>query len=831
MPDHIDLNGTWKLRWEPINATQDVPCCASAIDACVPGDVHVDLVRAGVLPEPLVGDNCSKHDWIEQAVFTYERDLAIGDRRFARAELVFDGLDCHAEVFVDGQRVGVSRNALVPHVFDVSNSVRPGGIHKLSVRVETGVQWAKTQMDPKYKRSICERMFLRKAHFAFGWDWAPRLVNCGIWRDVSLRLHERAALRDVALTSSFGSDGATLTARSSIECFDAGEYSLAIAVRRGSHVWETNMRQALRPGTSVLELALDVAPVERWYPNGLGEQALYEVEVDLLRDGQTVDSYGTSYGFRQIEVKQEPLGNGQEGFTVCANGMDVFCKGANWVPADSLYTRVGFDKYQSLIEDAVEANFNMLRVWGGGIYEADVFYDLCDRNGLMLWHDFMFAGSEFPDDQQWFADLVEDEAGEVVKRLRHHPCIALWCGNNEIDWHQGNARRRDGDPDGRFCGYDIFHRILPGAVAEYDPQRMYWPSSPFGGDCPNSEERGDRHSWDVSILIPDVLERADIRNYRRERGKFISEYGVLSCAPERTILDYTHSDSLDLTTEACKFHDNPFNNQHSLTDWYLKVGFGSIPEDPRDYVAQSLAYQAMGYREAISDFRIRMPDCSGSLLWMYSDCWGTLGWTVIDYYLRRKPSYYWVKKAYAPLASFVRVEGDTARTYVVNDHRQAISLQLDLEVGDMNGRSRQTELSLVAAPNAVTVGPEMECGAGYARARILREHKVVYEDLILTRLPSEMVVPPAVIGHTITETDEHLIVTVESDGFGHLVELVLPDGAWASDNYFNLIGGAPKRVIVTGANADDIALTALNSQREPRPWEPDGLQAVGGLQP
>ena len=806
----IDLNGTWSLTWSAHQGENGVPECNSAIDGAVPGDVHQDLVRAGVLPEPLVGANAPKHEWVERAIFKYEREFTV-DSDFDRAELVFHGVDCIAEVFVDSQKVGESANAFVPHVFDVSAHVKPGNTHQLRVTVDTGVHWAKQQDRSRYiNDDNPERMFLRKSQFSFHWDWAPRLVTCGIWRSVELKLHKSAVIRDVKLTPAFDSNSAVLNAAVEIESFTSGEFDLILQAAHDGQEFRRSEKIELAPGVDNAEIELKIDQLRRWFPVGYGDQSLYDIEVTLERAGDQIDQHRTTYGFREVSVKQEPLGDGENSFIINVNGIDVFCKGANWVPADSICARVTDEKYESLVKEAVEANFNMFRIWGGGIYESKAFYDLCDRLGVMIWHDFMFACSEYPDDQQWFVDNVADEARKVVRVLRDHPCIAIWCGNNENDWIYGFVNRGKSKKfDPSFYGHRIYSQVLPEVCAELDPQRPYWQSSPFGGDDPNCEELGDRHAWNVSILEKNMAKRSDITNYRADRGKFSSEFGMMSYALPRTILDYTQDGRIDFNSEAYKVHDNTFNQ--GLTDAYLKTGFGSVPEDEHTYIMQSLAYQAMGYRESISHFRMRKFGCAGSLFWMYSDCWGTLGWTIIDYYLRRKPSFYWVKKAYAPVAVFVRVADGVCRSYVVNDTLSELPVSLTVEVGELSGEAQLSESEIVVPANGVAEGPSLDCGKGYAFAQIEQDEQVISDDTILTCFPRDIQIPRVNLDFETRQAGDDLDVTVTSGGFGHLVYLDLPDGAQPSDNYFNLRPGRPKTVRVSGITPDQVKLGALNA--------------------
>ncbi len=811
----INLDGTWKLSWEPIEGCPDVPECSEPIAASVPGDVHEDLIIAGILPEPLVGVNAPLHEWVERARFRYEREFEL-NADFDRAELVFHGLDCLAEIYLDDELIGSAANAFVPHEFEVTELLRRSGAHVLRVLLDTGVQWAKQVADPsKYQTGdqSPERPFLRKPQFAFKWDWAPRLVTCGIWRSVELRLYKKATLRDVLLSSVFSGRGALLTANVEVEAFGPANCVARLRVEGPGGLWQTSDAFDLKAGKNKFQLCLNVSPVSRWYPRGYGEQPLYQVVLELESDGELIDERSLTYGFREVKLKQEPLGNGHKSFTLNVNGIDIFCKGADWVPADSLPARVSKQKYERLISEACEANFNAFRIWGGGIYEDEAFYNLCDQKGILVWQDFMFACAEYPDDQQWFLDNVRDEATKVVRSLRHHPCIVLWCGNNENDWIFGFMNRGKGQKIAPFYGQNLYHKELPSICAELDPSRPYWPSSPYGGTDPNSESEGDRHAWDVSILNPDLNARADIRNYRRDRGKFISEFGVMSHALPKTIKDYTGEEVIDFTSPAYKFHDNPINaigEGGGLSDWYQKVGFGFVPSDPLRYIYQSLLYQAMGYREAIASFRIRKPECSGSLFWMYSDCWGTLGWTIIDYYLRRKPSFYWVRKAYAPLSVFVIPESGIAQAYVVNDTLSDQAVRLVLETGDFRGDARQISEDLMVPANTAVQAAKLEYSSGYALAQIYRDDALVSEDLTLTHLPKELEIPDVRIDWNAVQMGADVEVSIYSDGFGFFVWIDHPDGAVPEDNYFHLPPGKPRTVRVANSRAEEIRVNALN---------------------
>ncbi len=634
-----------------------------------------------------------------------------------------------------------------------------------------------------------------------------------MWRGVHIDTYKRAVVRDVEILPEFSEACADVRVRLYIESFENVDDSIInVSFSRGTKQHLAIANTPLAIGITEVDITVTVDDLERWNPIGYGDPLLYDMVVTIDCGDETVCEYNRPYGFREVALKREPLASGDESFIISINGNDIFCKGANWVPADSILARVNYEKYAQLLTEAADANFNMMRIWGGGIYEDDDFYQLCDSMGIMVWQDFMFACAEYPDDKKWFCELVTEEAEKAVKRLKFHPSIVLWCGNNENDWmFEYYFSRNNPDRKGTGYGQKIYHEILPEICQKLDPTRPYWPSSPYGDDFPNGDDMGDKHAWDVSIHAQDVMERADFRNYRKDRGKFISEYGILSYALPETILDYTQDGKLDFTSEAYKLHDNEFNG--GMTDRHLELGFGGVPADEEEYIYKSLAYQAMGYREAIAHFRTRKFDCAGSLFWMYSDCWGTHGWTIIDYYMRRKPSYYWVKKAYSPLAVFARYENGCARTYVVNDTLWEIPVTVFLECADMHGEGDGVGEDILLPPNSVAAGPWLECDKGYMYARIEKNGRVRYEDLTLTHLPSEIDIPQANINFDFDQQGNELVVTVTADSFGHFVWLDLPYGARPSDNFFNVIPARPKVVHVAGTISGDIEVNALNMKK------------------
>jgi beta-mannosidase len=417
-------------------------------------------------------------------------------------------------------------------------------------------------------------------------------------------------------------------------------------------------------------VALDVADPKLWWPNGMGAQPLYMLEAVVDADGAPRDQWTRAIGLRTVAIDRSPLPEGHR-FVIRVNGQEVFCRGGNWVPADGILARVSAQRLEHLVAEAAEANLNMLRIWGGGIYEADAFYNACDRRGVLVWHDFMYAVTP-PDDRKEYRDLARDEAETVIRRLRHHPSIALWCANNEQTWGfsewWGNYTLEYPHKDLKIDGRHVFSRILPQACLELDPERPYWPGSPAGGNRPNDHIEGDCHYW--KSLHKDVEQRISHELYDTCRGRFISEYGFVGASNLDSVRTWLRPDELDRKHRAWITHSNQF--ERNTTEVAIERFYADLNGLPLErYVRLSQLFQATMLGRTMDAFRFRkhdpVDDCAGALIWMWNDAWGENGWTPIDYCLRRKIGWYWLRRACLPVRAIVRRRGDELVVRAVND--------------------------------------------------------------------------------------------------------------------------------------------------------------------
>jgi len=823
----ISLDGEWSLRWCDAGVGEASGWSAKgvagpqAIAGRVPGMTHLDVEAAGKIEDPLFGENARACDWMEEKDWWYSRafDVAeddVGDR----VEIVFEGLDCFADIWVNGKHVGSSRNALVPWRGDVTDVVQPGE-NLVVVRLDSGLRWALDQWEERYHACGSQgpresaRVMLRHSQFSFRWDWAPRLVTAGIWQPVRIESHREVVLRDVCLRSRLAPGGdAVLTALAEIEVLGREERDVELDFGLGDEA-HSALRATVVPGFNLVRHEFCVPTPRLWWPNGLGEPYLYQFSCELrdVESGRVLGAASFAYGIREVSIEQKALpGDEGQSFTFIVNGVPVFAKGGNWVTPDSLLSRVTREKYEALIQEACGANFNMLRIWGGGTYEQDGFWDACDRLGIMVWLDFQFACGMIPEDREDFRAEVEREAELVVRRLRSRPSLVLWCGNNENQaiYRGGGVGKRE------FYGFRTYHKVLPNACARLDPTRPYWPSSPYGGKTHGDWRMGDTHSWQVSLVGNAPGGPSDYKAMAEDRSKFVSEYGFLAPPVRETLEEALPSDELSIESSGWRFRANtfetaiPVGGAESVLAQALERYFGrkAAGLDLDTFIRLTQAWQAEAYRYTLSHFRRRKFLTSGTIFWMYNDCWAaTSGWTVIDYYLRRKPSYYAVKRAFAPeMISFAEGE-EGISLWLVNDRLTPVEGELEYGVGRLSDGSverlgvetvlaRENCSRELAALPGETIGedPDRYCWAHWSHdgELISWQHHLPWRwgDVRLPQVEVQWEVERGT-------ADEHA-VEVSSNGYAWMVVIEPESQLKPEDNYFDLLPGRPRRIRLRG---------------------------------
>lgn len=654
------LHGPWYFRevgtdeWRP---------------ARVPGSVHTDLLALGLIPDPLVADNelyvqwVAERDWEYRCPFTVPPDLRTEERVF----LVCDGLDTLADVHLNGQRVGRAENMFRRYEWDVTPLLKDGEneLHILfpsPIRYIRARQAERPMVSPSH--SIPGGPYLRKAPCQFGWDWGPQLPPIGIWKGVRLEAYSVARFANVHLRQRHADGTVIVTADVQLDRWHEADLKAVLHLTAP----DGRVQQAdgwLRSGETSAHLEITVANPQLWWPNGYGSQPLYPTEVALYQEDVLRDRRSFQVGLRTLELRRQPDEWG-ESFTFVVNGVPIFAKGANWIPADSFPTRITDAHLEHLIRSAAEAHMNMLRVWGGGFYEEERFYDLCDRYGILVWQDFIFSCSVYPLDEEPFLENVRAEVVENIRRLRHRASLALWCGNNEMElgWESWGWIYEPGGRELRAAYDRFFHHILPEICAAEDPDRPYWPSSPSSGTPfvdVNGGRMGDTHCWDIWHWM------RPFRFYREHATRFVSEFGFQSLPPLATIRTYADESEWNITSYVMEHHQrNSAGNGKIVT--YMTDHF-RMPKDFESLVYLSQVLQAECVRMGAEHWRRHRRRVGGALYWQLNDCWPVASWSSIDYYGRWKALHYAARRFYAPVLLSAEDDGPRVALHVTSDLR------------------------------------------------------------------------------------------------------------------------------------------------------------------
>jgi len=676
------LNGEWTFGeappgWRP--GTEPGP--SEWLPAAVPGCVHTDLMAAGRIPDPFLRLNARDVAWVAEKDWLYVREFEVDETLLSAdaVELVCEGLDTFATIALNEREIARTENAFIGHVFDVKDALRPGR-NVLAVRFESSDRICAEREARSGKLPGGARVYARKPQYATGWDWGPVLPTCGVWRGVFLRGFDTARIESVHapadLVGALGRVGLSVELRRT----NGAPLTVNAALSRdGRNVASVEVRHV----GDRAEAALEVPRPDLWWPAGCGDQGLYDLAVRVRDHERELDRRELRIGFRTCELERRPDDEG-ESFIFKVNGRRIFCKGANWIPADSFLPRVTAETYRRLLEAAVEGHMNMIRVWGGGVYEPDVFYDVCDELGLLVWQDFMYACSDYPD-EDWFRRQAAAEARAVVARLRNHPCIALYCGNNENQW-----MHEMGDGPETSSGDTIYTDILPDACRELDPARPYWPGSPYGGPGANSEAHGDCHDWDVwhGSVEP--------KQYLEKRPRFVSEFGFQGFPTMDTLVAFAEPGDLSLKSEVMAHHQRCPGGTEKIEQAVRQ--FLGEPRDFDEAVLFSQMMQAEALRIGIEHWRRHKWHTAGALVWQLNDCWPAISWALVDSGLRPKPAYYAVRRAFAPVVLTAHAEGENVVITGINDTEQGVSGTLDIELFDLLGEAQLVRTAAVSVP-------------------------------------------------------------------------------------------------------------------------------------
>jgi len=828
------LTGKWQFRQADTGASPE-RSQGEWLPAQVPGSVHTDLLALGRIPDPFVADNELDVQWVAERDWEYRLTFQVipptgGEEHVF---LVCDGLDTLADVTLNGQTVGHAENMFRRYRWDVT-SLLVEGENELYIYFPSPVAYIRPRQTEQPllspSQSIPGGPYLRKAPCQFGWDWGPQLPPIGIWKDIRLEGYSVARLDDVHLRQHHAGGTVTVSAGVTVERWQDADLRAVLRLTGPDGRTQEETRFLGKNPVSGRALEIEVADPQLWWPNGYpsaslrtgGAQPLYQVEVTLYQgEGETIcDRRTFQLGLRTLGLRQEPDESGTS-FTFVVNGVPVFAKGANWIPADSFPTRISHPHpagahphpagahLEHLIRSAAQAHMNMLRVWGGGLYEEERFYDLCDQYGILVWQDFIFSCSMYPDDDPFFEN-VRVEAVENIRRLRHRASLALWCGNNEmewgwVEWHE-MGWHDTAYPHSKEVYDRMFHHLLPEICAAEDPDHPYWPSSPSSNtpfENPNGVEAGDTHNWMV------WHGGQPFTSYREHDSRFVSEFGFQSLPPLETIRTYAGEADWNMTSYIMEHHQrNAAGNGKIIT--YMADHF-RLPRDFESLVYLTQVLQAECVRTGVEYWRRNRHRNSGTLYWQLNDCWPVASWASLDYFGRWKALHYAARRFYAPVLLSAEDWGPEVTLHVTSDLTDEWQGTVRWSLETLEGETLETAEEAVTVPACFglssvcvyTLDLSHQLTAGNRREVVL-----VYElwqgdeRLSLGVVPfvpnKHLKLTDPELRYAVKDTDGGFEIEVTAQRLARFVWLevegtdpstTLRTGAIFSDNYFDLPAG------------------------------------------
>ena len=828
----LALDHGWQFRQVRSDAKEEQN---GWIPATVPGDVHLDLLANKKIADPYFRDNEAKLQWIQKESWEYKLSFEVTPALLARTnvDMVFDGLDTVSEVYVNGAKVLTADNMFRIWRVPVKGNLHAGNnLLRVVFPPPDKAAEAVAATDPWQARTkTAAKTYIRKAAYEYGWDWGPTFVTSGIWRPVRLEAWDRVRIADFAIRQrDVTKEVAHIDAEVEIEASSAGPAKVSVQYSaNGKQVTLTN-DATLHAGRNVIDVPVEIRQPKLWYPAGYGTQPQYEFTAQVKLGVQAAEERKTKAGLRSVVLHRE-LDKSGRSFELVVNGIPIFAKGADVIPFDSFPNRVKTADYRRILESARDANMNMIRHWGGGYYETDEFYSICDELGIMVWQDFMF-GNDWQPGTYAFKQNIEAEAEDQVRRLRNHPSIALWSGNNETEAALNWAPRNTLPQDVKFQMWQDylteFSGILNRVVARLNPETPYWPSSPsmdYEKNWPTGSvinydkigenfETGDMHDWSV------WHGRVPFTDYEKHHWRFVSEYGFQSFPKWRTVESFTEAeDRTGIFTPVMLAHQKN-NEGNSIIDDYTAKDYPE-PKDFASFLYVSQVLQAEGIKIGAEHFRRSRPETMGSIFWQLNDCWPVASWSSIDYFGRWKALQYYARKFYAPILVSPHVEDGSLKVYIVSDKTEATPASLRVRLMDFDGKVLLEETNKVdVAPltskvyldwplKKLTDAGAADTSRVFVVAELTADTTEISRNLAYLAPVKEIHLKPATLKVETAGGNGTYMIHVASPVLARSVYLSFGNlDVKISDNYFNLLPGETVGITAKGT----VSLDALNSQ-------------------
>ena len=793
--------------------------------ATVPGTVHQDLIDNKKLVNPFYGMNEEKVQWVEREDWIYKTSFNVTDEQLSRdaAVLSLEGLDTYADIYLNGSLLKRTDNMFVGYTLPVKEVLRKGE-NRLQIYFHSPIERTLPHLDTDGFSYPADNdhsetrvsVYSRKAPYSYGWDWGIRLATSGIWRPVTLSFYDVARLEDywvnqVSVTKELAKVNNVLEINSVAKEPVQAEVVFTYSYKDNAKVTEQKSI-LLHPGYNKVSMPSEIVHPHLWMPNGWGEAALYDFEVAVKVNNQVVASEKKRIGLRDVKVIMEDDKDGKA-FYFVVNDIPMFAKGSNLIPNDALLPNITTERYCQLLKDVKEAHHNLIRVWGGGIYEDDRFYDAADEMGILVWQDFIFACTLYPSDAN-FLRRVAEEAEYNIKRLRSHACLVMWCGNNEI--YEGMRYwgwKKKYSPviwEEMQEGYNkLFHRLLPEMVKKYDTGRFYMHGSPYESNWgrPRTWKIADSHNWGT------WYGRKPFESLDTELPRFMSEFGFQSLPEMKTIATFAEPKDYDLESEVMNAHQKATIGNVLIKQ--TMALYYDVPEDFEELVYKGLVLQGFGIRHGIEAHRRNRPYCMGSLYWQLNDSWPVVSWSSIDYYGNWKAMHYQGKRAFAPVLLNAIKEDDLLCIYTLSDELEAYpNATLQLKLMDFNGKvlNKKTIYGEVPANASIMFHKELyEKWASQPANTLLlmtlkdQKGKVLSEEIYYFNYPKDQELPEAQVRYKIKQWNGKCEVTLSTKQLARDIFIEIPyQGARFSDNFFDLLPGQTKKIVIT---SDEIKKT------------------------
>lgn len=792
------LNGTWQLSAGHRSL--------ESVDMQIPGTVLSGLLAAGKIKDPFYRTNEDATRALFWKDYVFTRTFDVDEELLAQQHIVLvcEGLDTLAEISINGTFLAKTDNMHRTWKFQAKKLLHPGK-NEIQIVFRSVLRFIEDYPYEAHKKinyipcgSMKGNQLLRKAHSMFGWDWGPQTIDAGIFRDIYLQGYSHARIEDIRIHQQHAKNVSVQTSITLSESVPGQKLCVELSEDGADKPLQTKLCKTNADGVAAVDFVIENPKL--WWPNDYGDQPLYIVRTTLLdEDGTSLESITRRIGLRTLTISQEKDEWGNE-FAFCVNGVKIFTRGGNYIPDDCLYTRITEKKLDYILESCRRAHFNCVRVWGGGYYPSDAFYDLCDEKGLIVWQDLMYACNVY-DVTDAFAENCRQETYDNVRRLRHHASLGLWCGNNEIEsaWdHWGDFQKET--PYLRADYIRLFEEVLPKAVQETDGETFYWHSSPSSGGCfdnPDDANRGDTHYWDV------WHGQKPFTDYRKYFFRFCSEFGFQSFPCAKTVNSFTLEDDRNIFSRVMESHQkNDAANGKML--YYLSENL-RYPKDLTHLLYASQVLQGMAIKYGVNHWRRNRGRCMGTLYWQINDDWPAPSWSSIDYFGRWKALHYMAQKFYAPHAVSMTLEDHRCHVYFSNESFETTEYSLTLSIRDLSGNVLETYETKGNSPafSAIETAVVDICSWEDQKDDVFLEAVIHTKDQKVLK-DVETLVPykylnlkNPVISTEAKETNDAFILHISSDCFAPFVALDFDDAdVIFSDNFFHLTDKTVQDIIV-----------------------------------